>query len=148
MAMEESCKEESATTVCWVNYKLLEVMSLKDLNGNSDLQSTTPSYGQCRQIRSIQLINIPRVAAQTVRWPSIPKVSCPLPRRCSRSCDLQQALPPCNTWSSGGTALCIVGSNGLSIGSIVSDAIVRSWLCSAATGRSPLGYFSSITASS
>ena len=58
MAMEESCKEESATTVCWVNYKLLEVMLLKDPNGNSDLQSTTASYGQCSQIQSIQLISI------------------------------------------------------------------------------------------
>ena len=38
--------------------------------------------------------------------------------------------------------------NGQSIGFTVSDAIVRSWLGSTVTGISPLGYFSSITASS
>ena len=41
-----------------------------------------------------------------------------------------------------------VGSNGQSIGSTVSDTIVRSWLWSTVTGSCPLGYFSSITASS
>ena len=40
------------------------------------------------------------------------------------------------------------GSNGQSIGSTVSDAVVRSWLWSTAPGSSPLGYVSSITASS
>ena len=34
----------------------------------------------------------------------------------------------CVQWGSGGTALLRVGSNGQSIGSTVSDAIVRSWL--------------------
>ena len=38
--------------------------------------------------------------------------------------------------------------NGQSIGSSVSDAIVRSWLWSTSTESSPLGFFSSITASS
>ena len=36
-----------------------------------------------------------------------------------------------------------VGSNGQSIGSTVSDAIVSSWLWSTATRSCPLGYFSS-----
>ena len=52
-----------------------------------------------------------------------------------------------NTWSSGGTALCRVGCD-QSIGSTVSDAIVRSLLWLTATRGSPLGYFSKITASS
>ena len=41
-----------------------------------------------------------------------------------------------------------MGGNGQLIGSTVSDAIVRSWQWSTATGSSQLGYFSSITASS
>ena len=36
-------------------------------------------------------------------------------------------------WSSGGTALWMVGGSGQSIGSTVSDAIDRSWLWSTAT---------------
>ena len=40
------------------------------------------------------------------------------------------------------------GDNYQSIVSTVSDAIVRSWLWSTATGNCPLGYFSIITASS
>ena len=54
----------------------------------------------------------------------------------------------CNTWSSGGTALCKSGGNGQSIGSTVSDALVHSWLRLTATKSTTLGYFSSITASS
>ena len=38
-------------------------------------------------------------------------------------------------------------SNGQSIGPPVSDAIVRSWLWSTATGSCPSDYFSSITSS-
>ena len=45
------------------------------------------------------------------------------------------------TRRSGGTAQKGVGC-GQSIGSIVSDAIVNSWLWSTATSSSPLGYFS------
>ena len=51
-----------------------------------------------------------------------------------------------STRRSGGTAH---GGGGYdqSVESTVSDAIVRSWLWSTVTGSSPLGYFSSITAS-
>ena len=48
------------------------------------------------------------VAAQAVHWPGIPKVACSRPSGCSKSCYLQPAFEPCNTWSSGGTALCMV----------------------------------------
>ena len=51
----------------------------------------------------------------------------------------------------GGQGCCPVqgggGGNGQSIGSTVSDANVHSWLWLPANGSSPLGYFSSITAS-
>ena len=40
------------------------------------------------------------------------------------------------------------GGNGQSVGSTVSDAIVRSWLWSTATGSHPLGYLGNITTSS
>ena len=52
--------------------------------------------------------------------------------------------------ASGAQGSCHVksGGNGQSFGSSVCDSIVRSWLWSTATLRSPLGYFSSITASS
>ena len=46
----------------------------------------------------------------------------------------------CNTWSSGDTALCRGGCD-QSIGSTISDAIVRSWLWLTATRSSPFGYF-------
>ena len=51
------------------------------------------------------------------------------------------------TRRSGGTAHEGAGCDN-SIGSTVSDAIVRSWLWLTATRSSPLGRFSSITASS
>ena len=56
--------------------------------------------------------------------------------------DLWPTFALWNTWSSGDTAMCRAGGNGQSIGSTVSDAIVRSWMWSTATGRSPLGCFS------
>ena len=90
---------------------------------------------------------IPSVVTLAVRWPSIPKVALSRPTGCSKSCDLWPALPPCK-WSSGCTALCRVEGNDQSIGSTVSAVIVRSLLWSTATGSSPFGYFSSITASS
>ena len=77
------------------------------------------------------------MAAQVVRWSFIPVES----RWCNKFCDLLAALTPCNTWSSGGTAREGGGCN-QSIGSTISDAIVRSWLWSTATRSSPLGYFS------
>ena len=43
----------------------------------------------------------------------------------------------CNTWSSGGTALCRMGGCDQSIRSTVSDAIVCSWLWLTATRGSP-----------
>ena len=48
----------------------------------------------------------------------------------------------------GGAMLKRVGSNGQSMGSIVSDAIVCSLLWSTASESCPFGYFSNITASS
>ena len=45
-----------------------------------------------------------------------------------------------------GVLPCKGGVNDQSIGSIVSDSIVRSWLWSTATGSCQLGYFGSITA--
>ena len=49
------------------------------------------------------------VAAQAVRWSGIPRVARSRLTQCSKSCDLQPArIAVCNTWSSGGTALCRV----------------------------------------
>ena len=79
--------------------------------------------------------------AQAVRWSVIPEESCSSPGCCSKYCDLQAAITPCKTWRSGGTAH-EGGRCDKSIGSIVSDAIVRSWLWSTATRSSPLYYFS------
>ena len=45
------------------------------------------------------------MAAQAVRWSGIPKVARSRLTECSKSCDLQ----PSPHWSSGGTALCMVG---------------------------------------
>ena len=58
----------------------------------------------------------------------------------ARNCIVQVELKGYYTVKSGG--------NGQSIGSTVTDAIVQSWLWATATGSCPLGYFSSITASS
>ena len=56
------------------------------------------------------LFIIPWVAAQAVRWSGFPKVARSPLAQCSKSCDLQPArIAVCNTWSSGGTALCRVG---------------------------------------
>ena len=52
---------------------------------------------------------------------------------CSKSSDLQTVLTPCNTWSSEGTAH-EGGGCDQSIGSTVSDAIVRCRLWSTALG--------------
>ena len=52
------------------------------------------------------------------------------------------AFIPYNRWSTGSIAMCRVGGNGQSIGSTVSDAIIRSWMWSTAIGSSPLGYCS------
>ena len=46
---------ESTTTECGVNYQLLAVMYWSSPMGNSQLQSTTTSYGQLRQRLQIQL---------------------------------------------------------------------------------------------
>ena len=51
---------------------------------------------------------IPRVAAQTARWPGIPMVACSRRTGCSKSCDLQPAFAACK-WSSPSTALCRMG---------------------------------------
>ena len=49
------------------------------------------------------------MAAQAVHWPGVPKVARSHLSQCSKSCYLQPAFELCNTWSSGGTALCRVG---------------------------------------
>ena len=69
------------------------------------------------------------------------------PHCCIKSCDFFPAFASCNMWSSGGTAP-FTGGNGDSIESTIPDVIVHSLLWSTPTGRSSLGYFSSITASS
>ena len=46
---------ESTTTECEVNYQLLAVIYRSSKMVNSQFQSTTTSYGQCRQRRQIQL---------------------------------------------------------------------------------------------
>ena len=57
-----------------------------------------------------------------------------------KSCDLWPSFAPCNTWSSGGTALCRVGSNGQSIESTLSGRSVAGWPLSVAScGRLQLG---------
>ena len=77
-------------------------------------------------------------------WPySVPKVTRSRPT--DYAFDLWPACP-CNWWS-GGITLWRMGGNSQSIGPTVSDAIVRSWLCATTTGSCPLGYFSSIAAS-
>ena len=81
------------------------------------------------------------VAAQEMRWSGIPMDACSSSGCCSKSCDLLAAFTPCNTWSSVAPAL-EGGGCDQSIGSTVSDAILRSWLCLTATRSSPLGYFS------
>ena len=86
---------------------------------------------------------IPRVTAQAVRWSGILVHACSSPSCCIKPCDLLAAFPPCNTWSSEGTAH-KGGECDQSIGSTVSDAIVRSWLWLTVSGSSPLGYFSTL----
>ena len=56
------------------------------------------------------LLLIPWVAAQAVRWSGIPKVARSRLSQCSKSYVCSPArIAVCNTWSSGGTALCRVG---------------------------------------
>ena len=81
------------------------------------------------------------MAAQVVRWSGKPVDARSSSGWCNKSCDLQAALTPYNTWSSGGTAHDGGGCD-QSIGSTFSDVIVRSWLWSTATRSSLLGYFS------
>ena len=49
------------------------------------------------------------MAAQAVRWPSVPKVARSHLSQCSKSCDLQPALNCAIRGAQGGTALCRVG---------------------------------------
>ena len=83
----------------------------------------------CDLIKIIQ-----RVAAQAVRWRGIPNDACSLTGWCSKCCDLLPPFTPCNTWSSGGTALCWVGGNGQSL-----DLPSLTPLSVAAFGRLQLG---------
>ena len=48
---QEPPSEESTTTECGFNYQLLTVIYRSSPMGSSQLQSTTTSYGQCRQRR-------------------------------------------------------------------------------------------------
>ena len=90
----------------------------------------------CRRI-------IPWVAAQSVRWPGVPKVARSHLSQCSKSCDFQPALN-CAIRGAQGVLPCVGWGCDQSIGSTVSGAIVRSWLWSTATRSSPLGYFSKL----
>ena len=84
----------------------------------------------------------PRVAAQAVRWPGIPKDVRPqqVLWLVAKICTVQVKLGRyCHVKGGGKSQL---------FESNVSDANVRSWLCSTATGNCPLGYFSCITGSS
>ena len=60
--------------------------------------------------------------------------------QCSKSCDLQPALQ-CAIRGAEGVLPCVGWGYDQSIGSTVSDAIVRSWLWLTASRSSPLGYF-------
>ena len=60
--------------------------------------------------------------------------------KCSKSCDLQPALQ-CAIRGAQGVVPCVGWGCDQSIGSTVSDAIVRSWLWLTATRNFPLGYF-------
>ena len=45
-----------------------------------------------------------------MRWSGIPKVAHSQLTECSKSCDLKPSrIAVCNTWGSGGNALCRVG---------------------------------------
>ena len=84
----------------------------------------------------------PWVAAQAMRWPGVSKVLGLIPLTslliCWEYLHVQVAL----------RGYCSVKSGGSASRLDVSDAIVRSWLWSTATGSCPFGYFSSITANS
>ena len=69
-----------------------------------------------------------------------------LPSEEASFCDLYCTF----AYASGAQGYCPIkdGGNGQSIGSTVSNAIIRSWLWSTVTESCPLGSFSSITASS
>ena len=88
---------------------------------------------------------IPWVAAQAVRSSGIPKVARSRLTQCSKSCDLQPS-PHCSVQYVELRGYCPVYGEGCdqSIGSTVSDAIVRSWLWLTATKSSPFGYFSKL----
>ena len=83
------------------------------------------------------------MAAQAVRWPGIPKVARSRLIECSKSCYLQDAYH-CAIRGALGVLPCVGLGVHQSIGSIVSDAIARSWLWATATRSSALGYFSKL----
>lgn len=62
-------------------------------------------------------------------WPRVLEVTCSISGRDTKICDACE-------WPSRGTVPERVGGNGHSIGSTVSNVIVRSWLGSTATGSS------------
>ena len=86
---------------------------------------------------------IPWVAAQAVGLSGIPKDARSRLTQCSKSCDLQPS-PHCSVQYVELRGFCPVKGGGCdqSIGSTVSDAIVRSWLWLTPTRSSSLGYFS------
>ena len=90
------------------------------------------------------IIYIPWVAAWAMRWPCILKVPDSRPADCTRFVVLISTMHEVVLRVS-----CpVVWGVGQLIGYSDSVAIVRSLLWSTATGSCPLGYFSSITASS
>ena len=67
------------------------------------------------------------MAAHAVGWPGVPKVARSNLSQCSKSCDLQPALN-CAIHGAEGALPCVGWGCDQSIGSTVSDAIVRSSL--------------------
>ena len=77
-------------------------------------------------------------------------VACSRLTGCSKTCYLCLAFVPCNTWSSGDTALCRVGSaaNQLDLPSLTASSVAGCGQPATGIGNFPLGYFSNITVSS
>ena len=134
--------------ITWVNTEILFLALAYKPPGRFPvlpaLHSTFPwHYADTKQY---SLFFIPWVAASSLAWHSnghefASQLLHQILRFVSHICT-------CNTWNSGYCPVYRVDGNCQSIGSTVSDAIVRSWLWWTATMNSSLGYFSSITASS
>ena len=80
--------------------------------------------------------------APQVHWSGSPKVARSWLTQCSKSCDLQPS-PQCSVQyvELRGVLPCVEWGCDQSIGSIISDAIVCSWLWLTAARSYPLPYF-------